>query len=793
MTDKIPLVIVGAGPAGLAAAARAAQVGVSHLLLEAGPEIAHTIRCFPKGKIVMAEPTALPLRSSVGFLSDSSDVVLRRWSGDLAASGAVVRTNAKVVQVAGQRGDFSLKLADGDSIAAEQVIIAIGRQGSIRRLDVPGSELTGVQYQLDDPDEYVDETIVVVGAGDSSLENALALTPGNRVILVSPHDDFINCGDVNLGRLKEALAADRLEALNSARIASIDISPESGRLNVTLHSSRPIERLECHRIIARIGTLPVRQTLEKLGIVLPGMASGEFPRLSEGFESEIPGLFIIGALAGCPLIKQALNQGYEVVEYLRGCPVPPADDEALWTKLNQALDIDSVAAGIDLVRQRLPLLDSLNALQLREVLRDSEIRAPQPGEVIFRRNDFGDSFFSILGGSVSVRLTYPDGKSANVTLGAGEFFGELGLLSGRRRSGTVISGIDCVLVETPRRAMLRLLDLSPRIQRQLDEVAMRRALASCFGTALPDDQVELLVNGAHERSYAAGDALFRQGDAADGLYLIRRGSVTVSHTVEGREVVIAYVAAGNYVGEMALVSGQPRSATVRAAGPTEAVLLEAVHFRAMMERNPEARSDIARRYLEGLRAISAGTGSQNGNLVEFLVARGGGEATDMLLIDYEMCIRCDNCERACANVHDGTSRLVRQAGQTFGTMHIPTSCRHCEHPQCMKDCPPDAIHRSPQGEIFISDSCIGCGNCQSNCPYGVIQMAVPQEYVRRTLVDIVIGRAPRPRVRAENTMVKAVKCDMCRGIVGEAACVRECPTGAARRVNPDEFHLMAGI
>src|SRR5689334_9079865 len=60
---------------------------------------------------------------------------------------------------------------------------------------------------------------------------------------------------------------------------------------------------------------------------------------------------------------------------------------------------------------------------------------------------------------------------------------------------------------------------------------------------------------------------------------------------------------------------------------------------------------------------------------------------------------------------------------SLAQLHVPTSCRHCEHPHCMKDCPPDAIHRSAEGEVFIADTCIGCGNCERNCPYGVIQLA----------------------------------------------------------------------
>ena len=115
--------------------------------------------------------------------------------------------------------------------------------------------------------------------------------------------------------------------------------------------------------------------------------------------------------------------------------------------------------------------------------------------------------------------------------------------------------------------------------------------------------------------------------------------------------------------------------------------------------------------------------SQSGDLISFLMRQGLGEATDVLLIDETLCVGCDNCEKACAETHGGTSRLDRAAGPTFAHVHVPTSCRHCEDPHCMKDCPPDAIRRAQNGEVYIRDNCIGCGNCERNCPYGVIHMA----------------------------------------------------------------------
>jgi Fe-S-cluster-containing hydrogenase component 2 len=111
----------------------------------------------------------------------------------------------------------------------------------------------------------------------------------------------------------------------------------------------------------------------------------------------------------------------------------------------------------------------------------------------------------------------------------------------------------------------------------------------------------------------------------------------------------------------------------------------------------------------------------------------------------------------------------------------------------MKECPPDAIHRSPAGEVFISDACIGCGNCERNCPYGVIQLA-PVDPARRRpslLTWLLLGAGPEPGLEPKPTSgeipKKAVKCDMCMDLPGGAACVRACPTGAAIRVSPEEF------
>jgi CRP-like cAMP-binding protein/Fe-S-cluster-containing hydrogenase component 2 len=458
---------------------------------------------------------------------------------------------------------------------------------------------------------------------------------------------------------------------------------------------------------------------------------------------------------------------------------------------------------LEKIRKSVPLLAMLSSLQLRELVLESNILLPQAGDVIFKRNDYSTTFFFIVEGELDILIE--DDQEPDGHLKAGEFFGELALVSGRRRAGTVRATQACVLIETPRRVMQKLIDSVQSMRRILNEVAIKTIIHLCIGLSLSEKDLNDVANNATLKNYAAGEELFHEGDEADGLYLIQSGSVTVSHTIGGRDVVLFYVAAGHYVGEMSLVSGEPRYATVRAAIATEAVFIEAARMRDIIARNPEIRGELDARYLQHLQdqekrqqletvfesnQEAVGQPSPS-NLISFLIQQGVGEATDVLLIDESLCVRCNHCEQACADTHGGATRLDRDAGPIFANIRVPTSCRHCEHPHCMKDCPPDAIHRAPHGEVYIDDSCIGCGNCQANCPYDVIQMSEIHEQKEPSIVQMLLGIKPKS-VPVSNGAKVAVKCDMCKDISGGPVCVRACPVGAALRVKPEELLNYAG-
>lgn len=797
MVEKFRIAVIGAGPGGLSAAARAAQLGISHVLLEATPRIADTVHRFQKGKLVMAEPKWLPVRSALSFSAGPRDAVLDAWRQETTLLGVNLRTGCGVESVTGARGDFLISLASGETLGAETVVLGIGVQGHIRKLEVPGDDLDRVQYGIDDPDAYRDETVAVVGGGDSAIEDALALISRNTVILLNREDEFSKCGDVNFGRLKSAIASGTIDARVATSVLRV-VPARDGRfaLELVVSSPRGEERIGCDRVVARLGTVAPRDTLRRFNIPVPDGGRTATPQLSDHHESNVAGLYVVGALAGYPLIKHALNQGYEVVEHILGQPVIPADQPLLLEKFSRFPGRPSAAEGLDSLAATLPLFAPLSRLQLRELVLGSEVSTPGEGVVVFRQNDYSNSFFSVLSGTVEIHVEGVDGRKATFELASGNFFGEIGLLSGRRRSGTVVAGRECVLIETPRRFMLSLLEDVPEVRLRIDEAALARVVRNCYGASLADAQIERLVHDATVRRYEMGATVFVEGEAADAVFLIRRGSVTVSRRVGGKEVILAYVSAGNYIGEMALVSRTPRTATVRAAAQTELVALDASRFIALFDEDRAMRGEVGGRYLERVQSNAAKSSVDNSELIHFLMEQGVGEATDLLLIDYFRCIRCDGCEIACANVHGGSSRMRRAAGRTFANIHVPASCRHCEDPHCMKNCPPDAIHRSTQGEIFIGGTCIGCGNCVSGCPYGVIQMASTVTTRRPPrILDLLLGRDSRPAPgsgSAGDAGKIAVKCDMCRGIVGGAACVRACPTGAAFRVGPEQFVAMSG-
>jgi CRP-like cAMP-binding protein/Fe-S-cluster-containing hydrogenase component 2/thioredoxin reductase len=837
VSDSFRVAIIGSGPAGMSAAGRAAQLKIPHILLEKTDHLSDTIYKYQKGKHVMATPSQLVLRSDMEFDAGKREAILGKWDEQTAAHGVNVRFNAEVKSICGtgakvgvhvieQRArdgtverkeidrlapPYEIELTNGDKILADAVVMAIGTQGNPNRMRCPGGDLPHVQYQLDDPTEYIDEHIVIVGTGDAGIENARGLAEdaaqGNVVSILNRGSDFPTAKEANVQALLADRDAGKLIIRNETETESI----EPGF--ITLNTRDGQEKIRCDRVIARIGSAPPRAFVEQCGIEFSSSDRLAFPKLSPVFETTAPGIFVIGALAGYPLIKHCMNQGYDVIEFINGnTGLKPADEPILEAKFADLPGRKPVAEWLDIFNTNVEILQGVNPLQMREFMLDSDARFYKRGEVIFERSAPGSSLFAIAQGSVLVEVN-PADTSIAVPIGQGSIFGEVGLISGRRRGATVRAAEDTICIEISRNAALKLQSQVPAAKKAITRTSTERQLLQMFGSGLTPDDIRDVVDTSSIMTVKAGDAIIREGEEDKDIYVIRVGSMVVEKMIGGKPVFLSYLPAGSYVGEMALIAGGQRTATVKAAIKSEVIKINGDAFKKVLDQHPalmaRAKKDMASRqdinaFIEAKKDSFSGVVDMYSGVANFLIDNGIGEATDVLLIDENLCVGCDNCEKACADSHEGLSRLDREAGRTYAHLHVPTSCRHCEHPHCMSDCPPDAIHRGPDGEVFIDDTCIGCGNCQRYCPYGVIRMDKVPPKKPSLLSWLFFGKGPGPgepdkKWSYANTPAgvekpkKAIKCDMCSGIDGGPACVRACPTGAAIRVAPEEFLTVARL
>ena len=839
MEVQYEVAIVGSGPAGLSAAARAAALDKekgattpSYVLLEGFDHLSKTIFRYQKGKHVMAEPGYLRLRSDVGFEAGKREEVLGTWDSAADQQALNVEYGSEVTGIKGERGGFELALANGSTVTAGNVVLGIGTQGNPRRLGVPGEELPNIQYQLDDPDEYSNETIIVVGAGDSAIENALALAVQNQVYILNRKAEFARAKEGNLNAILAAANNDEvsLSCLYSSSIDNIVAGEGDGPgLRVTIATAEGEELVEADRVIARLGSIPPRAFLVDAGMTMSHDGADALPVLSEHYESSVPGLYVVGALAGCPLIKQAMNQGYDVIEFINGNFVKPADHELIefqFAGLPYDRDADEL---IGLFMSRIPMFRQLSVLAFREMVIESSLFVGLPdsdsiedaqlsladveqkiagdeayaqsspsvtnvipkGHEFYTEGDFGVSFYTVLDGEVV--LSSKSFAGGERRLGRGEFFGEMSLIAGQPRPETAVAGDNCIVLETPRRTILKLIASNEAVREGIDWVFIVRELQRHFAPAATVEELRPIADEITQHSFKAGDRLWEPGDESTSLHLIRRGTVLIFNEVDGKRNLIAEERAGEMVGFMAMYNQSIRANVAEASVITETLEITEEQYRRLMMFDMEQETIVDARVSRDLMKYSQWeTRRESSQVLEFMLGDGLGEATNALVIDEYLCVGCDNCETACAETHDGISRLDRKSGNTMAHVHIPISCRHCQQPHCMKDCPPNAIHRATNGEVFIDDSCIGCGNCQSNCPYDVIRMT-PEAPAKPGLFSwLLFGRGAGPGedrgMQVEPGQVKkAKKCDACFDIAGGPACVAACPTGAAQRVSPSDF------
>lgn len=254
------LIIIGAGPAGISASLQAKNMGLNVITLEQDT-LGGTVYNFPRAKIVMTSPMDLPGHGKVKLFQTSKTELLELWQDVIQRNDIKIIENTKVEQISKKDENFLITTLKGDTYLAHRVLLAIGRRGTPRKLGVTGENLEKVAYKLLEPELIQGKNIIVVGGGDSAIENALLLADENKVVLSYRSETFSRLKPLNAQKIKQASEEGRLEVMFETQIKEIT----ENTVSLTRKDGHEVQLENDLVYIFAGGELPT-QFLQKAGI-----------------------------------------------------------------------------------------------------------------------------------------------------------------------------------------------------------------------------------------------------------------------------------------------------------------------------------------------------------------------------------------------------------------------------------------------------------------------------------------------------------------------------------------------
>ena len=257
---RLDVMIVGAGPAGMAAALAAKAMNLTYRCVDQ-ESLGGCVYKYPRGKLVMTAPVELPLEGKMFFRQTSKEHLLGVWTEIMQKHQLRIQCNERVENIEPDGDGFIVRTSKA-AYRASSVLLAIGRRGTPRKLSVPGEELPKVVYQLIDPDQYIGQSVLVVGGGDSALEAAasIAEAQGTQVTLSYRGDAFGRAKPKNRQRVAQAADRGNLKLMLSSSVSQIH--PDL----VILKQGDKQHEIPNRAVIVSAGGVLPNEFLSKIGI-----------------------------------------------------------------------------------------------------------------------------------------------------------------------------------------------------------------------------------------------------------------------------------------------------------------------------------------------------------------------------------------------------------------------------------------------------------------------------------------------------------------------------------------------
>jgi len=260
--NVIDIGIIGAGPAGISATLAAKKYGLTSVTLEQD-SLGGTVYTFPREKIVMTAPMDLPLYGKVKLYETSKDELLQLWKKVILEHQIKITEHTKAESITLLKDNtFKIITNSGNEYICNNILLAIGRRGSPRKLNIPGEESIKVAYRLLEPERLKNKKIIVVGGGDSAIETVLLLKDSNNVILSYRKDKFSRLKPKNREKIYNAIENQTIKVMLNSDLKSIS----NTKVEISTDGNNNIETIENDLVyIFAGGELPTA-FLQKIGV-----------------------------------------------------------------------------------------------------------------------------------------------------------------------------------------------------------------------------------------------------------------------------------------------------------------------------------------------------------------------------------------------------------------------------------------------------------------------------------------------------------------------------------------------